>query len=88
MRPDFRADGYAIDLEHESVVDLDVAVSLCEREGYRMFGAAASWRLGQLQGGDEGASRCAAAELGGPALAKRELHRTKALGLLELDRDR
>jgi eukaryotic-like serine/threonine-protein kinase len=46
----------------ESLVDLDVAVSLCEREGYRMFGAAASWRLGQLQGGDEGAARRAAAE--------------------------
>ena len=46
----------------ESLVDLDVAVSLCEREGYRMFGAAASWRLGQLQGGDEGAERRAVAE--------------------------
>jgi len=46
----------------ESLVDLDVAVSLCEREGYRMFGAAASWRLGQLQGGDEGAARRAGAE--------------------------
>jgi hypothetical protein len=45
----------------ESLVDLDLAVSLCAREGYRMFGAAASWRLGQLHGGDAGAARCAAA---------------------------
>jgi hypothetical protein len=46
----------------ESLDELDLAVSLCEREGYRMFGAAASWRLGQLQGGDAGGARRAAAE--------------------------
>jgi len=46
----------------ESLDDLDLAASLCEREGYRMFGAAVNWRLGELQGGDGGLERKTAAE--------------------------
>jgi hypothetical protein len=46
----------------ESIARLEVAVSLCEQQGYEMFAAAASWRLGELEGGAEGKARRVAAE--------------------------
>jgi hypothetical protein len=41
----------------ESIVALERAISLCDEQGYAMFSAAASWRLGELQGGAEGEAR-------------------------------
>jgi hypothetical protein len=45
----------------ESMVGLDVAISSCEQHGYTMFAAAASSRLGELQGGVDGEARRVAA---------------------------
>jgi serine/threonine protein kinase len=41
----------------ESIVALERVISLCDEQGYAMFSAAASWRLGELQGGAEGEAR-------------------------------
>ena len=48
--------------DDESVVGLEVATSVCERLGYEMFHAAASWRLGVLRGGEAGKELRARAE--------------------------
>jgi len=46
----------------EGIARLEVAISLCEEQGFAMFAAAASWRLGELEGGAEGEARRAAGE--------------------------
>jgi len=46
----------------ESIAGLQVAVPICDQLGYRMFSAAASWRLGELQGGADGEALRFAAE--------------------------
>lgn len=46
----------------ESIAAAQVAASMCDRLGYRMFAAAVRWRLGELSGGDEGEALRVAAE--------------------------
>jgi hypothetical protein len=56
----------------ESISGLELAIPQCDRLGYAMFSAAASWRLGQLLGGAEGERLRSAAE---EAIAKQGARR-------------